>query len=203
MSGLLNKRSREEEALQDSSKRFHCGTEQQNLYTLEDFEFPENFQETEPKCCASEEAVCADLRDFEEEIGAMSPSASEQGFSGLNREDDSLASDMTSGYGNSEDGIDLCYLLEASDDELGIPPTPVYNFEGEENSGFASDFNENADLKDFLEKWHFEDNFVDCREFSLIEDSAAIAWDDLAASQGLFVDGDCYQSWGLENAGDL
>ncbi|GLJ07836.1 hypothetical protein SUGI_0075200 [Cryptomeria japonica] len=214
MSGVMKKRSREEESLENSPKRFHGRTEEQNLHTLEDFELAEDFQETEEKCSVSEEAVSEVLRGLEEEIGVMSSSTSDQGLSGSSREDDysSLASDMTSGYGASEGSIDLCYLVGASDDELGIPPTPLFSSEDhggqagfpseEDDSGFSSDFVENGELKGFLEKWHFEDDFVDCAQFSFIEHAAASAWDDVV-SQGLFVDEDYSQSWGLETAGDL
>lgn len=183
MSVVLKKRSREEEALLSSPKRFHGRTEQQYPHTLEDVELVENFQ-------GEEQLVMTSL--VEEETGVSL-------FSG---------DDMAGGCGNreSETVIDLGYLLQASDDELGIPASPVVNIDGqdvcaasssdEEGYGNCFDFSDNAEPKVFLDNWHFEDDFVDYAQFAVFDDTAASAWD--VVSPEAFIDGDYSASWGPE-----
>ncbi|KAH9312574.1 hypothetical protein KI387_027609, partial [Taxus chinensis] len=186
MSGLLKKHSRESDTLQDSPKRFHGETEQQILLLLEDSETLEKIQPQE-ECVESEDLVIRFMRSLQEEIGLACSTSDEAsgGSSGLTR-DGSAASDMTSGYGTPECGIDVDYLLGASDDELGLPLSPLLNSEGQHASsssvkiGSAAsllDFSENAERKGFVENWHFEDDFVDFRQFVGFEDAAAILSD--------------------------
>ncbi|XP_057828603.2 uncharacterized protein LOC131039784 [Cryptomeria japonica] len=183
MSELLKKRSREEEVLQNSPKRFQGRNEQQYLQTSENIQFVEKIKGEEQLAITS---------FVEEETGVFL-------FSG---------DDMTSRCENkeSENGIDLSYLLEASDDELGLPASPVANIDNQnvcaaassdkQGFGTCSDSAENAEQKDFLENWHFEDDFVDYAQFAVFDDAAASAWD--VVNLEAFIDGDYSTSWELE-----
>ncbi|GLJ34306.1 hypothetical protein SUGI_0689450 [Cryptomeria japonica] len=77
--------------------------------------------------------------------------------------------------------IDVGYLLRASDDELGLPPSPLLNSDAQPSSSLNEScasclvFPQNAELKSFLCNWQFEDDFVDYTQFS--KDAAATAWD--------------------------
>ncbi|GLJ07831.1 hypothetical protein SUGI_0075000 [Cryptomeria japonica] len=168
MSGLLKKRCREDEAPLDSPKRFRAETEKLIFKLLEDDE----------KCTASEEAVSGIMRSLEEEIGITSCSTSYDSSAGLKR-DESVSSDMTSCCGDTGE-INLDFLLEASDDELGIP---LQNSEEDCNLSSTSskeeilnpcfDFAENQEFKGFVDNWLFEDDFVDYRQFTVFDDAAA------------------------------
>jgi hypothetical protein len=65
------------------------------------------------------------MRSLEEEIAATCSTS----YLPSNSEDNSAASDIFSGQESQtldyDSGVDLSYLLEASDDDLGIPPSPV------------------------------------------------------------------------------
>ncbi|GLJ07838.1 hypothetical protein SUGI_0075230 [Cryptomeria japonica] len=225
MAGLLSKRSREDEPLQGSSpKRFHA--EQQILYLLEE---DESF---EGECVESEEVVDGVrgtveeeieevvngrrnseeeidevvngvMRSLEEEIGLTCSSSffeGSGGSSGLST-DNLMAPDM-----NNCCGIDVGYLLGASDDELGLPPSPLLNSDEQpgspslnESCASCLDFPQNAELKSFLGNWQFEDDFVDYTQLS--EDAEATAWDIF--SPGAFIDGDYSVACRLESAGGI
>ncbi|KAL3644652.1 hypothetical protein CASFOL_009832 [Castilleja foliolosa] len=69
----------------------------------------DGLEDDESEFCAASQDLDSFMKSFEEEITA-SPSSGRE-----------VAGHMTSDYGESQP--DLGYLLEASDDELGIPPT--------------------------------------------------------------------------------
>jgi hypothetical protein len=214
MSEALRKRGREPEALEDSigvrePKRFHDEEMQGFLHllqldvTLEDDE--------EEECAPSEELINGVIKSLEEEIGATCSSSYTPSIS----VDNSTASVSSSGQEgqtlDSDSGIDLCYLLEASDDELGIPPSPVLDLKDEvclsARGTSASDLTENPDLKFLGENWHVECDFESYEQF-VFDD----AWDarqmqdylsrDLV-SQGTFYDGSISAPWRLEAAGGM
>ena len=94
--------------------------------------------------------------------------------------DNLAADDIISGQESQSQGLDsgdnLCYLLEASDDELGIPPSPFRHLQDElcQSLRATSDgLSKSADLKSICENWHFEDDFENYQQFSVYED----AWD--------------------------
>ncbi|GLJ07830.1 hypothetical protein SUGI_0074990 [Cryptomeria japonica] len=177
MAGLLKKRCREDEAPLTSPKRSRAETEKLIFELLEE----------EEKCTASEEVVNGIMRSLEEEIGLTSCSTSYDSSSGSKR-DESVSSDMTSRYGDSGE-INLDYLLEASDDELGIP---LQNSEEDHNlfsSSSKEEFlnpcfgsAENQEFKGFVDNWFFEDDLEDYRQFAVFDDAAAF---DLARSEHL------------------
>ena len=63
---------------------------------------------------------------------------------------------------DSDVGVDLSYLLNVSEHELDIPPSPTLNMKGEvclsRNETIAS-LSKNPDLKSLAENFHFEDDF--------------------------------------------
>ncbi|GLJ07832.1 hypothetical protein SUGI_0075020 [Cryptomeria japonica] len=203
MSSLLKKRSREDEALLDSSvKRFHGESEQKVLDILEEIENEGKFQEDE-NCTASEEVLNGVMKSLEAEIGLTACSTSYEGFG-----DEFVASDTTSRHdieGKDSGEIDLDFLLGASDDELGIPPSPLQNLEKEtvssnskEDFGLPLDLAENTELnKGFIDNWRFEEDLVEYGQFGMFEDPAA--FDPL--SQAAFLDGDYSPQWRFEAAG--
>ncbi|KAH9312567.1 hypothetical protein KI387_027602, partial [Taxus chinensis] len=200
MSGMLKKRSHEDEALLFSLKRFHGETEQQILRIFEEIEYVDKIQE--------EAAVSRVMTSLGKEIGVSSCSTSYQGFSEISR-DGYLASDMTSAYGATDGVIDLDYLLAASDDELGIPLSPVANLKGQAKATSSLndkscdpflDFDESAEIKGLAENWHIEDDFLDYSQLAVFEDTVSADWD--VVNLGAFIDGDYSASspWGLEPA---
>ena len=70
-------------------------------------------------------------------------------------------------------GFDLCYLLEASDDELRIPPNPVLDIKDEDGLSTketSKDLLASLDLKSLGENWHFEDDFQNYQQIAVYED---------------------------------
>lgn len=213
MSEVLRKRGREPEALPDSisirePKRFHDEEMQGFLHMLQLRETLEDDEEED--CAPSEELVNGVMKSLEEEIGATC--SSDDSIS--NSLDSLAASAISNGCedqaAESDSGIDLCYLLEASDDELGIPPSPVLDLK-DEACQFASgtsvrDLSETPDLDNLGENWHFEDGF-ESYEQCVFED----AWDarqvqdyfcrDLVT--GTLYDGSISAPWRLETAGHV
>jgi hypothetical protein len=214
MSQTLRKRGREAEALPDStdvreSKRV-------------------NGQETDPFChlpllgelaAAAEECIpiedfgCGAMRSLVEEISATCST-----FFTPNSGDDSANSDISSGHECqtlvSESGIDLCYLLEASDDELGIPPSPVLNLNDEECQSrkeilTTEGFWENPDLKCLGENKLFDDDFENNQQFELCElyeDACDVSqlqdyMNRDFVSQEILFGGDFSAAWTFETAG--
>jgi hypothetical protein len=73
----------------------------------------------------------------------------------------------------SNSGFDLCYLLEASDDELRIPPNPVLDIKDEDGLSTketSKDLLASLDLKSLGESWHFEDDFQNHQQIAVYED---------------------------------
>lgn len=193
MSQTLRKRGREPENLLDSldiweSKRFKGEeTDQFSHLTL--------LTET-----LAEEAECATYSSF---LAAITG-------------DNLAASDISGGHECqtlvSESGIDLCYLLEASDDELGIPPSSVLDVKdevcqsGKEISLTSEGFWENPDLNCLGENKLFQNNFENNLEFQLFDDANCDAsrLQDFTnrdfVSQEILFGGDFSAAWILETA---
>ncbi|KAH9312560.1 hypothetical protein KI387_027595 [Taxus chinensis] len=203
---LLAKRSREDEAPQDSVKRFRGDTEKQLLCLFQEIESADKLQ-VEESFGPSDDVVNQVMRSLEEEIGiTASCSTSYEGFgdSFALKRDDTVASDVTSRYEiQSPDygEIDLDYLLGASDDDLGIPPSPLQNLGNQtllslpEDEGFrlSLDSSENAEQKGFVDNWHYDDSdFVDYTQI----DTAAFH----IVTEGTSIDGDYSAPWRLETA---
>lgn len=213
MCQTLGKREREPEFLQDSigdgdRKRFH-GKETDGFLSQLDKTLTEG--EEEEECAPNEEAVNGLMRILEEEIGTTSstsylPSNSEENsaasYTFSSHESQTLGSDM---------GIDLSYLLEASDDDLGIPPSPVLELNDEifpSPNQTTEGLSENAYLKSLGEDWLFDDKFDNFPQLTLYEDS----WDASQledymnrdfVSQSMLFDWDASVVCRLETAGGL
>lgn len=121
MSQTLGKREREPEPLLNSSvvaepKRFHGEETDQFLLQLD-----KTLSDEDEECAPSEELVSGIMRSLEEEIATTCSTS----YLPSNSEDNSAASDIFSGQESqtldSGSAFDLSYLLEASDDDLGIP----------------------------------------------------------------------------------
>lgn len=178
MCQTLGKREREPEFLQDSidvgdRKRFH-GKETDGFLSQLDKTLAE--EEEEEECAPNEEAVNGLMRILEEEIGTTSSTS----YLPSNSEENSAASYSFSSHQTqtlgSDTGIDLSYLLEASDDELGIPPSPVLELKHEifpSLNETTQGLSENPYLKSLGEDWLFDDKFDNCPQVTLYEDS----WD--------------------------
>lgn len=211
MSQTLRKRGREPEALPDSldileSKRFK-GQETDRFYHLP--LLGETLAE-EAECAPSENFGTGVMRSLEEEISATCSS-----FFAPSSGNDLAASDISCGHECqtlvSESGIDLCYLLEASDDELGIPPSSVLDMKDElcqsQKEILTSEgFWENPDLKCLGENKLFEDNFENNQEFEFFEDACdASHLQDYTnrdfVSQDILFGGDFSAAWTLDTAG--
>lgn len=179
MSQTLGKREREPEPLLNSSvfgepKRFHGEETDRFLLQLDKTLSDEDEEE---ECAPSEELVSGIMRSLEEEIATTCSTS----YLPSNSENNSAASDIFSCQESqtldSNSGFDLSYLLEASDDELGIPPSPVLGSKHEvcpSPKEYSSEgLSETPYLKSLEENWHFEDNFDYYQQFPLCED----AWD--------------------------
>lgn len=214
MSEALRKRGRETDALLDSidvgePKRFHP-EETDRFHHLLQLDKTLS-DEDEEDCAPSEELVNGIMKSLEEKIAAVSSTSYNSSISG----DNSVAVDISGGdegqTRDSNSGDHLCYLLEASDDELGIPPSPGLDLKHEvcqspkKTSDGLSDI---MDLKSLCENWHFEDDFEFYQQFAVYED----AWDASQLedymnrdfiSKGMLLDGDFSSAWRLETAGGL
>jgi len=204
MSEMLRKRSREPENLPNSTdvrerKRFHVEEMDQFHHLLL---LDKTLAAAEEECAPSEEVVNGVMRSLEEEIGVNSYPSSNFGV-------DWAAYDKSSGHEGqtlaSDSGIDLIYLLEASDDELGIPLSPVLDLKDEvcQSTKETSEclFN-NPDLES-LENWHFEDDFESYTQLAWYEDAsdASQPRDYMNRDficQDLFFEGDFSAAWTLE-----
>jgi len=207
MSQTLRKRGREPEVLQDStdvreSKRFNG----QETDPFRHLPLLGELAAAEEECTPIEDFGCGAMRSLEEEIS----SACSTSFV-PNSGDDSANSDISSGHECqtlvSESGIDLCYLLEASDDELGIPPSPVLDlneevYQSRKEILTIESFWENQDIKCFSENNFFEDDFVNNQQFELYEDACdASQLQDYMnrdfVSQDILFGGDFSAAWTL------
>lgn len=214
MSEALRKRGREPEALLDDSidveepKRFrreetdHFLHLQQLDKTLAD--------DDEEEYSPSEELVNGVMRSLEEEIAATCSTSSsyQSSNSGGNLAAADTYSDQTP---VSDSGVDLCYLLEASDDELGIPLSPVLDSNDKICSSpkeTSEGFSDATDLKFLGENWHFDDEFENYKEFPVYEDlyDASEVQDYMNrdfVSQGLLFDAELSTAWKLETASGM
>jgi len=203
MSQTLRKRGRDTEALPVSTdvrgvKRFH-GEETDKTLSQE-----------EEECVASEEVVSEVMKSLEEEIDTICFTSYPS-----NSGDTSTSSDISSSQEGetqaSDSGDDLFYLLEASDDELGIPLSPVLDLKNEvcQSPKVTSEgLLENPDFKSLGEIWDFEDDFENFQQFALYEDpcEASELQDYMNrdfVSQDMFSDGDFSAAWTLEIAACL
>jgi hypothetical protein len=210
MSQTLGKREREPESLKDSidvgePKRFHGEETDRFLLQLDKTLSDEDEEE---ECAPSEELVNGVMRSLEEEIAATCTTS----YLPSNSEYNSAASDIFSGQESQtldfDSGGDLSYLLEASDDDLGIPPSPVLDLKHEvcpSPKETVEGLSENPYLKSLGENWHFEDNFDNYQQFTLYEDAwnASHLQDYMNkdfVSQSMLFDGDFSVAWRLETA---
>jgi len=177
----LRKRDREPEALPDSiavrePKRFHGEETYILLHLLQlDQTLADDGEELE-EFAPSEELVNRVMRSLEEEIAATCSTSYPSSNSGVK----SAGPDISSGHEvrtrDSDSAVDLRYLLEASDDELGIPPSPVLDLEEEvcqSPKETSESLWEKPDLKSMGENWHFEDHFDNYQQFAMYGNS----WD--------------------------
>lgn len=211
MSETLRKRGREPEALPDSSevresKRFK--SEETDLFGH--VPLLDNTLAEEEERVSTVNFVSGVMRSLEEEISATCPT-----FCTPISEDNSSALDISSCHEGpilfSDSDIDLRYLLEASDDELGIPSSPVLDSMDEfcqspKETLTTEGVSESPDLKCQGENWDFGDEFENYEQFALFED----AWDANQfgdymnrdfVSQDMFFDGNFSGAWTLEMAG--
>jgi len=203
MSQTLRKRGRDTEALPVSTdvrgvKRFH-GEETDKTLSQE-----------EEECVASEEVVSEVMKSLEEEIDTICFTSYPS-----NSGDTSTSSDISSSQEGetqaSDSGDDLFYLLEASDDELGIPLSPVLDLKNKvcQSPKVTSEgLLENPDFKSLGEIWDFDDDFENFQQFALYEDpcEASELQDYMNrdfVSQDMFSDGDFSAAWTLETAACL
>jgi len=113
------------------------------------------------------------MRSLEKEIAPTCSSS----YSSSNSGDNLAATDISRGHESetvaSDFGFDLRYLLEASDDELGIPPNPVLDMKDEDGLSTMETFKDllaSLDLKFLGENWHFEDDFQNYQHIAMYDD---------------------------------
>jgi len=206
MSQTLKKRCRE--ALPDYNdvqepKRFHCEEADQFLHLLQ---LDQTLADEEEECALSEELVNEVMRSLEEEIAATCSSSFPSSSSG----EDSSASDISRSHEDQilDLDIDLCYLLEASDDELGIPPSPVLILKDElciSPKETSEGLSNHATLKSLGENWHFEDDFENYQQFALYENllDTFLLEDYMSRDQNMLSDGDFSTTWELETSSGM
>lgn len=211
MSQTLRKRGREPEALPASTdvreaKRIH-GEETDRFYHL--LQLDKTVAQEEEACAPSEEVVNGIMRSLEEEIGATC-------FTSDYLWENSASSDISSGQEGetltSDSDIDLFCLLEASDDELGIPLSPVLELKDEVQQSpkeTCEGLLENQDLKSLDEIWPFEDDFEKNQQICFNEDGCTEAsqlqdyMNRDFVSQDMFFEGEFSATWTLETGGFL
>lgn len=212
MSQTLKKRGRQTEALLDSmdvleSKRFDCEETDRFIHLLQ---LDKTLAYDEEECAPSEELLDGVMRTLEDLIAATC-STSYLSNSGNNL----VASDISSGHEGqtvaSDSVFDLCYLLEASDDELCIPASPVAGLTDEirlSSMETSEGLWENLVLVSIGENWHFQDDFENNLWVSSFENS----WDANQlqdylnrgfVSQGLLFEEDFLEAWRQETASCL
>jgi len=211
MAETLRKRDREREVLPDSTgvrepKRFHSEKADRFLHLLQ---FDVTIADEEEECAPSEEIIIGVMRSLEEEIEGTSCTF----YLSSNFGNNSSASDISSSHAGqtlaSDPGIDLCYLLEASDDELGIPPIPILNWNDEVCQFPKETFEglwQSPDIKSLGENWHFEDDFENYQQFALYEEAWDASQDYMNryfVSQGMLFDADFSSPWRVESASGM
>lgn len=175
MTGTFRKRRSECEVLSDvqEPKRFHAKeTEALFLHLLQLEKFLADEEELD-ESAYSEEMVNRVMRSLEEEIISTTYSTS---HTSSNNKDSSKALDISNCHGGktlaSDSGIDLCHLLEASDDELGIPPSSVVDLKDKVCQSLketSEGLSESPDFKSFGENWHFQKHFENYQQFQVYE----------------------------------
>ncbi|KAE8657447.1 putative DNA repair protein RAD23-3 [Hibiscus syriacus] len=131
------------------------------------------------------------MKSFEEEISAAASTSTES----------MPVFDLTSDSGESKS--DLGYLLEASDDELGLPP-PTSSTTGDEGTSEASDLDRvDSHSSGFGALWGFEDQNpnYDSFEFGFVDNYNVdhVAYDGLFEYSDVYYDSDMTgQLWRLE-----
>jgi hypothetical protein len=214
MSDTLGKRGRESESQPDSiyvrePKRFH-GEETDRFLHLLQLDPTLAADEQEEECAPSEELVDGVMKILEEEIAATC-STSYRSNSGDKSALPDISGSHESRTVDADSGIDLCYLLEASDDDLGILPSPVLDLKEEACLSPKEPFEglwETSDLKSLGENWHFEDDFENFQQFALYENSWNASqlqdyWNRDFVSQGMLFEEDFSETWRLETAGGM
>jgi len=117
---------------------------------------------------------------------------------------------------DSDAWFDLSYLVNASDDELGIPPSSALDLKDEvclSQKKTSAALSENPDLKSLCENWQFEDGFENYQQLispvmGLYED----AWNAnqlqdyknrYFISPGMLFEDDFSETWRPETACDI
>jgi hypothetical protein len=153
----LRKRDREPEAMRDSvdvreAKRSHGQQTDRfpDLLQLDRILSDDDDEEFAP----SEELLNGVMRSLEEEIGATCSTSYPSSSTADNSAGPDISSDQEGETRDSDFGVDLCYLLKASDDELGLPLNVVLNLKDEvclSTKETSEGLLESSDLK----VWHF------------------------------------------------
>lgn len=120
--------------------------------------------EEEEECTPSEELVSRVMRNLMEESDAIGCSS----YLTSNSVDNSAGTDICRDReGQTLDlgtGVDLSFIRDASNDDLGTPPSPALEL--------SAVLSENPDLKSFGENWHFEDDFESYQQLIALYASA-------------------------------
>jgi len=200
MTQTFRKRDREPEALPVSTdvpeaKRFHG---------------EETERQEEEGWGASEEVINEVMKSLEKEIGTA-PFTSYPSNSGNNSASSNISSGLEGETLASDSGDDLFYLLGASDDELGIPLSPLTNLKDEVCQSpreTSEGLLENPDLKSIGDIWDFEDDFGNHQQFASYGDAHEAS--ELQGymqrdffSENMFFGGDFSAAWTLETASCL
>jgi len=173
MTQTLKKRCLERGALPDSIDILATKRERTDCF-LQLLQFDKTLADETEECSPTEEVVNGVMRSLEQEIAGISCTS----YLTSNFVDNSAAYDISNGPGDqtlaSDSGIDLCYLLEASDDELGIPPNPYLSWKDEVHQ-FPKEISEGLwetpDLQSLGENWLFEDDFENYQQFTQYENA--------------------------------
>lgn len=180
---------RQPEVLADSidvrkRKRFHSEEVDQSFANDDDEEF-----------ASSEEVLNEEMKSLEKGIAATCSN--------------SAGRDLTNGHEgqtlHSESAVDLSYLMEASDEELGIPAIPVLDFKKEvcqSSKDIFEDLKKDSTLKSIGENWYLENDFENYEQSILYGNSwDANQLDDYVngdfISQTMLLEGDFSATWRL------
>lgn len=185
------KRHREPEVLADSvgvgeRKRFHSEEVDRFLHVLQlDQSFANDDDE---EFASSGELLNEVMRSLEKGIAATCSN--------------SAGPDITSGHEgqtlHSDSAVNLSYLMEASDEELGIPPIPVLDFKKDvcqSSKDIFEDLMKDSTLKSIGENWYLEKDFQNYEQSILYGNSLdEIQLDDYVnrdfISQTMLIEGD-------------
>lgn len=185
------KRHREPEVLADSidvreRKRFHSEEVDRFLHVLQlDQSFANNDDE---EFASSGELLNEVMRSLEKGIAATCSN--------------SAGPDITSCHEgqtlHSDSAVNLSYLMEASDEELGIPPIPVLDFKKDvcqSSKDIFEDLMKDSALKSVGENWYLEKDFENYEQSILYGNSLdEIQLDDYVnrdfISQTMLIEGD-------------